>query len=172
MVYAVSYLPEYIPAQLELVGPEAKSDNNLPELRNLSELGLHRGWSRVKRHGIIEQRGTFKILQNVRARLVYYHPEPNHFEALPQKMFEYMRGGLPVIAPDFLFWRKSLGESGFGIFVDPLNPQEISNAIEYVLTHPPEAEETGRRGQAAVLQNLTWDTEAEKLIQFYRAINN
>jgi glycosyltransferase involved in cell wall biosynthesis len=79
---------------------------------------------------------------------------------------------LPVIASDFPFWRKILGESGCGIFVDPQDPKEISNAIEYVLTHPREAEEMGLRGKAAVLQNFNWDTEAEKLIQFYRAINN
>jgi glycosyltransferase involved in cell wall biosynthesis len=56
--------------------------------------------------------------------------------------------------------------------VDPQNPREISKAIEYVLTHPREAEDMGRRGQAAVLQNFNWDTEAEKLIQLYGAIHN
>ena len=126
----------------------------------------------MKHHGFIDQRSTFKILQNVRAGLVLFHPEPNHFEALPQKMFEYMGAGLPVIASDFPFWRDILSESGCGIFVDPQNPREISQAIEYVLTHPREAEEMGRRGQAAVLQKFNWDTEAEKLIQLYGAINN
>jgi len=166
MVYAMSYLPESLPAQLELAGPEDKEDNNL------AQLSRHPGWSRVKHHGFIDQRSTFRILQNVRAGLVLFHPEPNHVESLPQKMFEYMGAGLPVIASDFPFWRKILGESGCGIFVDPQDPKEISNAIEYVLTHPREAEEMGLRGKAAVLQNFNWDTEAEKLIRFYRAINN
>jgi glycosyltransferase involved in cell wall biosynthesis len=166
MVYAMSYLPESLPAQLELAGPEDKEDNNL------AQLSRHPGWSRVKHHGFIDQRSTFRILQNVRAGLVLFHPEPNHVESLPQKMFEYMGAGLPVIASDFPFWRKILGESGCGIFVDPQDPKEISDAIEYVLTHPREAEEMGLRGKAAVLQNFNWDTEAEKLIQFYRAINN
>ena len=166
MVYAMSYLPESLPAQLELAGPEDKADNNL------AELSRNPGWSRVKHHGFIDQRSTFKILQNVRAGLVLFHPEPNHFESLPQKMFEYMGAGLPVIASDFPFWRKILGPSGCAIFVDPLNPREISKAIEYVLTHPREAEEMGRRGQAAVLRDFNWDTEAEKLIQLYGAINN
>jgi glycosyltransferase involved in cell wall biosynthesis len=166
MVYAMSYLPDSLPAQLELAGPEDKED------KKLTDLSRHPGWSRVKHHGFIDQRSTFNILQNVRAGLVLFHPEPNHFEALPQKMFEYMGAGLPVIASDFPFWRKILGESGCGIFVDPQNPKEISKAIEYVLTHPREAEDMGRRGQAAVLQNFNWDTEAEKLIQLYGAIHN
>lgn len=166
MVHAMSYLPESLAAQLELAGPEAKGETNLSELQS------HAGWARVKHHGFIDQRCTFEILQNVRAGLVLFHPEPNHFEALPQKMFEYMGAGLPVIASDFPFWRKILDESGCAIFVDPLNPQQISKAIEYVLTHPREAEAMGRRGQAAVLQNFNWDSEAEKLIQLYRSIHN
>ena len=166
MVYAMSYLPESLPAQLELAGPESKGETNINELKR------HPGWSRVKHHGFIDQRSTFRILQNVRAGLVLFHPEPNHFESLPQKMFEYMGAGLPVIASDFPFWRKVLGDSGSGIFVDPRNPQEIAKAIEYVLTHPREAEEMGRRGQAAVQQNFNWDTEAERLIQLYGAIHN
>jgi glycosyltransferase involved in cell wall biosynthesis len=166
MVYAMSYLPESLHAQLELAGPEAKGETNIDELR------CHPGWARVKHHGFIDQRNTFRILQNVRAGLVLFHPEPNHFESLPQKIFEYMAAGLPVIASDFPFWRKLLGDSGCGIFVDPQNPQKISKAIEYVLTHPRESEEMGRRGQAAVQQNFNWDTEAEKLIQLYGAIHN
>jgi glycosyltransferase involved in cell wall biosynthesis len=166
MVHAMAHLPDSLPGQLELAGPEAKGEPNLAELRQ------HPGWARVKHHGFIDQRRTFDILRNVRAGLVLFHPVPNHFEALPQKMFEYMGAGLPVIASDFPFWRKILGESGCAIFVDPLNPQDISKAIEHVLTHPREAEEMGRRGQAAVLQNFNWDTEAEKLIQLYRSINN
>ncbi len=166
MVYAMSYLPESLPAQLELAGPESKGETNINELKR------HPGWSRVKHHGFIDQRSTFRILQNVRAGLVLFHPEPNHFESLPQKMFEYMGAGLPVIASDFPFWRKVLGDSGSGIFVDPRNPQEIAKAIEYVLAHPREAEEMGRRGQAAVQQNFNWDTEAERLIQLYGAIHN
>jgi glycosyltransferase involved in cell wall biosynthesis len=166
MVYAMSYLPESLPAQLELAGPESKGESTIDELRR------HAGWARVKHHGFIDQNSTFRILEKVRAGLVLFHPEPNHFESLPQKMFEYMGAGLPVIASDFPYWRRILGDSGCGIFVDPQNPREISKAIEYVLTHPREAEDMGRRGQAAVLKNFNWDTEAEKLIQLYGAIHN
>jgi len=166
MVYSMSYLPESLAAQLELAGPTPKGDTTLDELKR------HPGWMRVQHHGFIDQRSTFDILRNVRGGLVLYHPDPNHFEALPQKMFEYMGAGLPVIASDFPFWRKILGKSDCAIFVDPQNPKEISQAIEYVLTHPREAEEMGRRGQATVLKNFNWDMEAEKLIQLYGAIHN
>jgi glycosyltransferase involved in cell wall biosynthesis len=166
MVEAMAYLPEELPATLELAGPAVKGD------ANLDELSRHAGWARVKHYGFIDQRRTFDILRNVRAGLVLYHPEPNQVESLPQKIFEYMGAGLPVIASDFPFWRKIVGESGCGVFVDPLKPREIAQAIEYVLTHPREAEEMGRRGRAAVQANFNWDTEAAKLIQLYGVFNN
>jgi len=125
----------------------------------------------VRNHGFIDQRRTFQILQNVRAGLVLYHPEPNQVESMPQKIFEYMAAGIPVIASDFPFWREIIGR-GCGLFVNPLSPPEIARAVEYVLTHPREAEEMGRCGQATVLERFNWDTEAEKLIQLYCALKN
>jgi glycosyltransferase involved in cell wall biosynthesis len=89
---------------------------------------------------------------------------------MPQKIFEYMGAGLPVIASDFPFWRRILGDVGCGIFVNPLDPQGIAKAIEYVLTHPREAEEMGRRGQTAVLERYNWETQADKLVNLYSEI--
>ncbi len=166
MVHAMALLPDSLPATLELAGPEIKGDANFAELRR------HPGWRRVRHHGFIDQKSTFQILQKVRAGLVLYHPEPNQIESMPQKIFEYMGAGIPVIASDFPLWRRIMGDAGCGFFVDPLKPVEIAKAIEYVLTHPREAEEMGRRGQAAVLKQFNWDSEAEKLLQLYRALRN
>jgi len=166
MVEAMALLPDSLPATLELAGPEAKGDTLLAELHQ------HAGWGRVHNHGFIDQKTTFQILQNVRAGLVLYHPEPNQVESMPQKIFEYMGAGLPIIASDFPLWRQIIGDAGCGFFVDPLKPNEIAKAIEHVLTHPKEAEEMGRRGQAAVLEHFNWDTEAEKLVQLYCSLKN
>jgi glycosyltransferase involved in cell wall biosynthesis len=166
MVSAMALLPESLPATLELAGPE------IPEEANSDELRRNPGWKRVHHHGFLDQPSTFQVLQNVRAGLVLFHPEPNHIEAMPQKIFEYMGAGLPVIASDFPLWRRILGEAGCGIFVDPMNPNQIAKAIEHVLTHPQEAEEMGRRGRAAVLERFNWNSEANKLVHLYREIEN
>jgi glycosyltransferase involved in cell wall biosynthesis len=164
MVSAMALLPESLSATLELAGPEiaAAADSKL--------LRADPGWKRVHHHGFLDQPSTFRILQNVRAGLVLFHPEPNHLEAMPQKIFEYMGAGLPVIASGFPLWRKIIGGSGCGIFVDPTKPAEIAGAIEYVLTHPEEAEKMGHLGQAAVLKSFNWDSEATKLVNLYRQL--
>ncbi|HEX3543067.1 MAG TPA: glycosyltransferase, partial [Candidatus Acidoferrum sp.] len=75
-----------------------------------------------------------------------------------------------LIASDFPLWRQIIGEAGCGIFVNPLKPREIAKAIEFVMTHPHEAEEMGRCGQAAVLERFNWDSEVVKLVQLYRTL--
>ncbi len=164
MVSAMSLLPETIPATLELAGWES------PENLCRDELHAHAGWPRVRYHGLLDQPSTIRLLHVVRAGLVLFHPEPNHLEAMPQKIFEYMGAGLPVIASNFPLWRRILGDAKCAIFVDPLDPRQISEAIEYILNHPDEAEEMGRRGQAAMLERYNWDTEAEKLVNLYAGL--
>jgi len=166
MVSAMALLPESLPATLELAGPADSAELNSEAIRR------NPGWKRVRHHGMLDQRSTFQLLRTVRAGLVLYHPEPNHIESMPQKIFEYMGAGLPVIASDFPLWRRVIGEPRCGIFVDPTNPRQIARAIEYVLTHPRESEEMGRRGQAAVLERYNWNSEAQKLVQLYREIES
>lgn len=166
MVFAMALLPERLSATLELAGTEIPVEADPENLRR------NPGWARVHHHGFLDQPATFRILRHVRAGLVLFHPEPNHVEAMPQKIFEYMGAGLPIIASDFPLWRRIIGDAGCGIFVDPQNPREIAKAIEFVLTHPREAEEMGRRGQAAVVDRFNWDTEADKLVRLYLELKN
>ncbi len=164
MVEAMALLPSSLDTKLDLAGPEIEGDANFTELRR------HPGWTRVRHHGFIDQKSTFQILQKVRAGLVLYHPEPNQVESIPQKIFEYMAAGIPVIASDFPLWRDIIGGAGCGFFVNPAEPAEIAHAIEFVMSHPTEAQEMGRLGQAAVLQRFNWDSEVVKLVQLYRTL--
>lgn len=166
MVQAMSLLPPSLDATLELFGPTVPGDVCLDEFKQ------YPGWTRVRYHGVLEPVTTFGKLANVRAGLVPFHPVPNAVESLPQKIFEYMGAGIPVIASDFPLWRQLIQDPGCGIVVNPLNPSEIAAAIEYVLTHPKEAEEMGRRGQVAVLESYNWNREAEKLVGLYSDLVN
>jgi glycosyltransferase involved in cell wall biosynthesis len=165
MVEALDLLPKSMEMTLELAG------NEIPEEIDLQELKQLPGWSRVKHHGLLDRSTTLRLLRGVRAGLVLFHPVPNSLESMPQKIFEYMGAGLPVIASDFPLWRQIMGGAGCGIFVDPLNPREIARAIEYIVSNPAEAEEMGRRAQAAMIQQYDWNGQAEKLVELYTGLS-
>ncbi len=81
-----------------------------------------------------------------------------------------MSAGVPVIASDFPLWRKIVEGAGCGLVADPLDPHAIASAIEWLLTHPDEAEAMGKRGQEAVRKLYNWEHEAKALINFYERL--
>jgi glycosyltransferase involved in cell wall biosynthesis len=106
-------------------------------------------------------------LQKAYAGLVILHPEPNYVTSQPVKLFEYMCAGIPVIASDFPVCREIIAGARCGILVNPLDPTEIAEAMEFLLTHPEEAQEMGRRGFQAILERYNWANEEKALLQFY-----
>ena len=104
------------------------------------------------------------------AGLLFFHPEPNHVDAQPNKMFEYMSAGLPVLASDFPLWREVLVGTGAGRCADPLDPAAIGRAIESLLADPQAAQVMGRRGREAVMTRYQWTFEERKLLALYREL--
>ena len=114
--------------------------------------------------------GVLRELFAARAGLAPFHPQPNHMDMAirSNKLFEYMAAGLPVIASDLPAWREIVIGAGCGLVADPRDPAAIAEAIEYLLTHPDEAEAMGERGRAAVRDRFNWDRDAGRLLSLYR----
>ncbi len=128
------------------------------------------GWQRVNTLGFVDRAGVRDVLHRSMAGLVTFHPLPNHIDAQPNKMFEYMSAGIPVIASDFPLWREIIAGNECGLLVDPLNPAAIADAIDYLITHPTDAERMGHNGRRAVESRYNWDHEGQKLLAFYDTI--
>ncbi len=104
------------------------------------------------------------------AGVVTFLPVPNHTSAQPNKMFEYMSAGLPVIASDFPLWRDIIDGNKCGICVDPAQPDAIAEAIGYLIDNPAIAEEMGRNGLHAVTTKYNWKTESQNLLATYKSL--
>lgn len=128
------------------------------------------GWREVDALGWLDRDGVRSVLGRSVAGLVTLHPVINYIDALPVKMFEYMAAGVPVIASNFPLWSEIVEGNECGICVDPLDPEAIAQAIDFLVTQPQEAERMGRNGRLAVAGKYNWMIEEAKLLQFYAAM--
>ena len=160
MVKALGYLDTYSDAKLELAGTFSPTDLEA-KLHDLPE------WSSVCFHGFVGRKRLASLLGAAKAGLVLFHPLPNHIESQPNKMFEYMSAGIPIIASNFPWWREIIEKEKCGLLVNPLDAEEIAKAMWWILEYPEEAELMGMRGRKAVERKYNWDTEAVKLVKLY-----
>lgn len=130
------------------------------------------GWPQVEALGFVDREGVRATIGRSMGGLVIFHPGPNHINAQPTKMFEYMSAGIPVIASNFPLWQEIIEGTECGICVDPLNPEEIADAIRWIIEHPIEAQEMGEKGRQAVLDKYNWVQESQKLLRLYAELMN
>ena len=130
------------------------------------------GWQQVDSLGFLGRKEVAEVLDRAVGGLVTFLPAPNHIDAQPNKMFEYMSAGVPVVASHFPLWREIIEGNDCGLCVDPLDPKTIAQAINYLVSHPAEAERMGRNGQYAVQKKYNWGIEEKKLLALYAELSS
>lgn len=128
------------------------------------------GWAAVNELGQLDRNEVKEILQRSVAGLVTFLPVPNHIDAQPNKMFEYMSAGIPVIGSNYPLWKTIIEDNNCGICVNPTNPNEISAAIDKLILDKKLAETMGRNGVKAVNDKYNWTIEESKLIKLYKSL--
>lgn len=128
------------------------------------------GWESINELGQLNREQVREILQKSVAGLVTFLPVPNHIDAQPNKMFEYMSAGIPVIGSNYPLWKSIIEGNNCGICVDPEHPQEIANAIDRLVNDKTLAEQMGKNGIKAVNEKYNWSIEETKLFQLYEEL--
>jgi len=141
-------------ARLLLVGPVASA-----ELRRNIEHS-----QTAKYIGRVSASEVPQLIADARLGLAVLHPLPNYLEAQSTKLFEYMAAGRPFIASNFPSWLSLLGPYDCGLFVDPLDTDALTAAIDSLLGDVQMARSMGERGRAALLHHFGFEREAVKLI--------
>ena len=137
-----------------------------------AEVKKMKGFEKVRYLGKVPFEEVPDYYSSADIGIVCFLPERNHLKAMPNKIFEYMAAGIPVIASNFPLWREIVEVNECGICVDPLNPKEITKAIQFIIEHPAEAEQMGKNGFRAVEEKYNWRIEEEKLIRVYEKLMN
>lgn len=128
------------------------------------------GWEKVEYLGEIDRKTLVKVYNESRLGLVVMHPTPSFLSNQPVKLFEHMLARLPSVVSDFTNYRKYVAEIDAGLVVNPLDPSQIADAIQWLLDHPEDAQRMGHNGQKAIIENYNWEAEAEKMVKFYRTV--
>ncbi|HEY8439644.1 MAG TPA: glycosyltransferase [Candidatus Limnocylindrales bacterium] len=98
----------------------------------------------------------------------------NHVVSTPNKLFESIAAGVPVVSSDFPARRAIvLGDPAgpLGELCDPTDPSAIAAAIARLLALDPEARaDLRRRILAAAHERWNWETESAKLVDLYTSL--
>jgi glycosyltransferase involved in cell wall biosynthesis len=153
----------YVDAELHLAG-WFESSALEAEIRALP------GWEKVKFYGKINRDDVKNLLAQSQIGLVTLLPTASYKEAYPIKMFEYMAAGIPVLASDFPLWRVLAEKHHCAEFVDPNSPKAIAQKLEDMFQNP-QLEDLGRNGRQAILNEINWQNEAQKLLGLYKNLS-
>lgn len=88
-------------------------------------------------------------------------------DSLPNRVFEYMALGLPVIVPEYsIEMFKMISLEKCGLTTDTEAPERIAESIDRLVKNPELAAEMGERGRRAFLERHNWEKEVSPLIQY------
>jgi glycogen synthase len=95
----------------------------------------------------------------------------NHRFTTPQKLWEAIAAGVPVVASDLPGMAEVVRETGSGVVVDATDPADIARGITSILDAPADErrqmrERTWRAGQ----DRYNWERETDTLLALYREL--
>lgn len=150
-------------AKLNLVGDF--SDNKLEaDCKSISD------FKKINHLGFLNRKEVANVLSKTKIGIVTFLPLPNHIDSQPNKMFEYMSAGIPIITSNFPLWKQIVEGNSCGITINPESPKEIAEAIDYLIENEEEAKKMGENAKKAVLDKYNWAIEEKKLINLYNNI--
>ena len=92
----------------------------------------------------------------------------NHGFTTPQKLFESLAAGVPVVAADLPGMARIVAAEGVGVLVDPTSPAAIAAGIRSLLDAPSEDRARLRAHVLSVAhERYAWETDAPRLLAIY-----
>ena len=91
----------------------------------------------------------------------------NNEFSLPNKIFDYIKAGVPVLSSSLPEIRKILEQFGVGRCIDKVNPEIIARTILEIYNDP-ETYRTWKLNTSTALKELNWEKEKPVLMEIYR----
>ncbi len=95
----------------------------------------------------------------------------NYRFSIPNKLFDYISAGIPVITGTLPEIKKIVEENGFGLIIPDITPEEIICAIIKLRDNPDILKEL-KKNSIRASKILNWENESKKVTNFYQNILN
>lgn len=93
---------------------------------------------------------------------------PNHEHALPNKLFDYLAHGVPILVPDYPAMSPIVRNGPVGWTVEEVNPRTVAETLMEVLASE-DAKTRGARGRDAFLREYAWDRRERTFLSIVSA---
>ena len=90
----------------------------------------------------------------------------NHLMSLPNKFFEYIQAGIPVIATNLFEINRIIAKEKIGLVINDISSLELRNAI----TKMKDSHQLFTKNLATMKDKYIWEEEEKKLIKLYQQI--
>lgn len=137
-----------------------------------ANLELYEFWEEVKSqviyYGFLETPQAYKISTFCQIGICIKNQPEDMLVSHERKFFEYMCIGLPSIFCNQSIYKIVNERYNIGLDVNIMDPQEISNAIEYLLNNPKIIDEKSQNSYHASKVKFNWNLEAKVLLKLYK----
>ncbi|MEW5868254.1 MAG: glycosyltransferase family 4 protein [Chloroflexota bacterium] len=125
----------------------------------------------VNWHGRVPYQATLALSAQADVLFALYDPAiPNHRFSSPNKLFEAMLLGKPVVVARDTNMDRLVEEHNFGLVVQYGNLSEIEAAFTHLAQDPGFRQQAGSRARQSYDQHFGWHVMEQKLIELYRQI--
>jgi glycosyltransferase involved in cell wall biosynthesis len=123
-------------------------------------------------YGKIPYSRTLALEQSCHIMLALYDPQvPNHFYAAPNKFYEALMLGKPLMMVKNTGMSQVVEDNGIGELIG-YSKEEFAGGVDALLARRSEWESMGMRMRELYTQKYSWQTMEQRLLKLYAELND
>ncbi|MBK9249482.1 MAG: glycosyltransferase family 4 protein [Ignavibacteria bacterium] len=151
---------DYSDIQLLLAGI-GETYNDVRAIADMSAVS-----NRIFLKGEFKLTSRAELYNQVDVGIMPYAADENFNFTIPNKLFDYMACGKPVIVSEAIPMKRIVEETGAGIVADCSTPAKIAKAIQQMIDSDVAA--MSEKGRIATEKKYNWAVDSERLCKFVR----